>query len=320
MPACPLTGDDMRQWMTVRSDWRRPDVAQSYTLWWSDAAAYGALFPRPSADEVMTFYDFAEYYTHRPDTALSHRRATSLALRILMAIAYRLDRGHEPLRGWWQQLLPDMRRHCLEIGCGAGSDMELLAPDFGTITGVDPDPRACAVARKRGLNVYEAIAEDLPQAVREKQYDLIVMLHVLEHCLDPLTALQQASDVLSGEGTLIVEVPNNNALGRTLKKDNWHWLDVPRHLNFFTERSLRAICGRAGLKVQRIEYRGYCRQFDERWIAAEALIEARHQGREDYTPGGFTRHVLQQTLLLAMTGLASRARKYDSVRAICTRA
>ncbi|WP_176846779.1 class I SAM-dependent methyltransferase [Roseicitreum antarcticum] len=310
----------MRRWMTVRSDWRRPEVADSHTLWWSDAAAYGALFPRPSGQEVAAFYDFAEYYTHRSDGAMSRRRATSLALRILMAIAYRLDHGHEPVLDWWERLLPDARRHCLEIGCGAGGDMELLSPYFETITGVDPDRRACRVARDRGLTVHEAIAEDLPQAVRDMHYDLIVMLHVLEHCLDPLAALQQAGSVLSDDGILMVEVPNNQALGRSLKQDNWHWLDVPRHLNFFTEQSLTTICARAGLKVQRIEYRGYCRQFDERWIATEAAIAARHEGRAEATAAEFTRHALQQALLLAMTGLAPKARKYDSVRAICTRA
>lgn len=320
MPVCPLTGGKMRPWMDVRSDWRRPGVVENYALWWSDAAAYGALFPRPSEQEVAKFYDFAEYYTHRTTEEVTHRRATSFALRVLMAIAYRLDYGHEPVLEWWKRLLPETRRHCLEIGSGAGGDMQLLAPYFETITGIDPDWRACKVARERGLTVYDGVAENMPQVVRDQNYDLIVMLHVLEHCIDPLRALQEARAVLAEGGTLMVETPNNNAFGRTLKKDNWHWLDVPRHINFFTEESLRATCEMAGLRVERIEYRGYCRQFDEHWIATEAEIEARHQGRGASGPKDFARHALLQTVLLPLTAFAPKARKYDSIRAICTRA
>lgn len=320
MPICPLSKSEMRPWMSVRSDWRRPEAAEQFALWWSDSVAFGALQPRPTEEEVAEFYDFPEYYTHSPNEETTHHGATNLALRLLMAIAYRLDRGHEPLLDWWKGVLPVTRRHCLEIGCGAGGDMQLLSPYFETIVGIDPDRRACQVARDRGLTVYEGVAEKMPSAIRDHRYDLIVMLHVLEHCLDPLLALREARAVLSDEGSMVVEVPNNMALGRSLKKDTWHWLDVPRHLNFFTEDSLRLICEQAGLKVQRIEYRGYCRQFDERWIATEAMIESRHQGRNKSGAGDFARHALLQTALLAMTAFASKARKYDSVRAICTRA
>lgn len=320
MPVCPLSNSEMRPWMSVRSDWRLPESGEQFALWWSDSASYGMLFPRPSEEEVAGFYDFAEYYTHHPHEEAKHRRATNFALRVMMAIAYRLDRGHEPLLEWWQGVLPDVRRHCLEIGCGAGGDMQLLRPYFETIVGIDPDRRACQVARDLGLTVYEGVAENMPRALLDRRYDLIVMLHVLEHCLDPLLALQEAREVVSDEGTVVVEVPNNLAIGRVLKKDSWHWLDVPRHLNFFTEESLRAICAQAGLKVQRIEYRGYCRQFDERWIATEAKIEARHQGRDAANARDFARHALLQAALLATTAFVPKARKYDSVRAICTRA
>src|SRR6266850_3384010 len=113
--------------------------------------------------------------------------------------------------------------------------------------GVEPDPTARRVAAERGLEVYAGTAEELPPEIRHRAFDIVVFSHVLEHCLEPIRALQIAASRLKPNGVTVVETPNNEAAGCREAGSAWPWLDVPRHLNFFTAQSLRLACQAVGL-------------------------------------------------------------------------
>ncbi|MFN3315156.1 MAG: hypothetical protein ACK46Q_17120, partial [Hyphomonas sp.] len=100
----------------------------------------------------------------------------------------------------------------------------------------------------------------------------------------------------------------------------WCWLDVPRHLNFFTETSLRAFAGRAGLAVRDCQYWGYGRQFGDDWLDTQAGIAAVMDGQPAADAACRARQRRQAWALMARTAFAGHARKYDSVRLICRRA
>jgi 2-polyprenyl-3-methyl-5-hydroxy-6-metoxy-1,4-benzoquinol methylase len=312
-PVCPLTARRMRFWMHVNRDWRRPGAQGGWDLWWSDAGDMGQIHPRPAPADVAAFYDLEHYYTH--DTFdRTGPRVTGWLSRLMVALTWRLDRGVLPDRAWWERLVPGGA--ALEIGCGHGNLMGVYAPMMDSAVGVEPDASARAVATANGLTVYPGTAEDLPGEVLAGRYDLIVISHVLEHCIDPVAALQNAAALLNPGGVMMVETPNSRAIAQDLKGKHWHWLDVPRHLNFFTQTSLRTLVTRAGLQVERAEYWGYVRQFAPDWIETEARIDARLRGESLQRA-----HVLRQERaslwLMLRTIFASPARKYDSVRLIC---
>jgi hypothetical protein len=118
---------------------------------------------------------------------------------------------------------------------------------------------------------------------------------------------------------MVIEVPNNAALGLRQAGAYWRWLDVPRHLNFFTGESLRAFVTQAGLRVLRVDHDGYTRQFLPDWIADEAVIEAVLAGRRAEEARN-QRHVWRALRLLLRTALAPASQKYDSVRLVCRKA
>lgn len=124
---------------------------------------------------------------------------------------------------------------------------------------------------------------------------MVLMSHVLEHCIDPIGSVKNAAKLLSDEGTLVVEVPNNAALGFDWFEGKWPWTDIPRHLSFFTDRSLDRVLGNAGLTITETLYTGYARQFLPWW--REQIGDAR---------SGWP-------LLLTSAALSPR-RKYDSIR------
>ncbi|MFN3955768.1 MAG: class I SAM-dependent methyltransferase [Pararhodobacter sp.] len=305
----------MQHLLHIPRDWRRPDCPESWDLWWSEAAQFGAIHPRPGPAQIAAAYDVERYYTHQ---APPRTPRPGWPARLAAALAARLDHGLEPDAAFWRRTVPSHARHAVELGCGNGDRMVQLAPYLSEIVGMEPDPKAAAVARAKGLEVLDGTAEALPPELAARRFDFVLFTHVLEHCLDPMLALRNAAGLLADDGVLMLETPNNHAKGFRRYGASWRWVDVPRHLNFFTESSLRACARAAGLVVVRSEYWGYCRQFLPDWIAEQALIEARLSDDASATPR-IRAWEWRALDMLARTAFAAPARKYDSVRLICRR-
>lgn len=306
--ACILCDGPGRPWIHVPGDWRRPGEGGSYRLRWCDRCGFGYLWPRP--EDLAAAYQ-CEYYTHG---SAVHRRS-GFVDRAWKALAWRLDRGEHlcpdglgglaPTPGW-----------VLDVGCGDGTLLAGMAASGWSCVGVEPDPEAAHVARSKNLRVLSGSAEGLDalfdgldgEGIGEGgKFDLVVMSHVLEHCADPVKAAKAAARRLRPGGVLVCEVPNNEAAGLRLRGETWYWLDVPRHINFFTAASLSSVWGRAGIRAERVEYCGYTRQFGAEWCAAERTIGERLGVR---VPGG------GRLRLLLRTALAGAGSKYDSVRMV----
>jgi len=301
----------MRAWMVVPGDWRRPEVDERYEAVRCDQCGYGLLYPRPTPQQIRAYYDVAEYYTHRR----GGKRPASVPLvhRIRRHLAWRCDRSHTLDGELVQRNVQSTPSRVIELGCGNGA-MLLDVRQFGhEVFGVEPDPDAQTVARAAGIKVYEGSAEILPEALLEEQgahsFDVVLMRHVLEHCLDPLQALKSARLLLKPGGRLLCETPNNDALGLRFAGPSWNWLDMPRHINFFTGDSLVAACESAGFDVCESHFCGYFRQFDRPWIDTEQHIQ------DTLTKAGIrTPAHARSWALLVSTLFASRRLKYDSVR------
>ncbi|MCB1397876.1 MAG: class I SAM-dependent methyltransferase [Rhodobacter sp.] len=319
---CLVTGEPMHPAIEVPRDWRRMDDPRRWSIWWADAARFGQIHPRPDPEQIAGFYDIDAYYTHAErcnHDEEAEARAIGTIGKLLGSLAYRFEHGCEPTPEWWRSIIPGAERDGLEIGCGDGDRMRTFSPFLRHVRGVEPDPRAVRVARdERGLDVHEGTAELLPDAVKDRRYGLIVFTHVLEHTVDPVLSLQNARDLLADDGVMSIEVPNNGCEGARMMGEAWRWLDVPRHLNFFTPDSLQACAEAAGLTVRKVLYRGYVRQFMPDWITDEACIRAKLENREA-TQTDIDRQVRHSAKLLARTMLAPAGRKYDSVRILCSR-
>lgn len=293
---------------TVRGDWRRPDIDAVYEISWNQDATFGQIMPRPAASEIPSFYAIDDYYTHgRANTGNSDRIGT--LDRALLHLAWRLDGGVEPTASWWQGQLGDAPKRILEIGCGDGGTLSMLRGLGHEVVGIEPDPAARSRACDASLEVHDGVGEDIPTVVAERRFDVVIMMHVLEHCLDPAAAIRNVRRLLVPDGVCIAETPNNACLGATVFGAAWYWLDVPRHLNFFTAVSLRKAFEQEGFDITEELYRGYVRQFGVGWIEAQRTI-AERLGIPAASRRTYWRY-------LARTAFAPPALRYDSVRVVC---
>jgi ubiquinone/menaquinone biosynthesis C-methylase UbiE len=98
----------------------------------------------------------------------------------------------------------------LEIGVGTGR----FAGSLGIEVGVEPAKAMAETARKRGIKVYEAYAENLP--FEDESFDFILMVTVLCFLADPFRVLREATRVLKPRGRLIIGmIDPESPLGRS---------------------------------------------------------------------------------------------------------
>ena len=103
-------------------------------------------------------------------------------------------------------IAPDSR--VLDVGCGSGAVTELIKQWANTdVIGVEPDLARAAVARQRGLHVFDGI---LTEALLQKHgpFDTILFADVLEHLPNPAELVMLAKSGLAPKGSIVASVPN----------------------------------------------------------------------------------------------------------------
>lgn len=134
----------------------------------------------------------------------------------------------------------------LEVGCGTGGNLGLLQ-QFGAVTATECDETARAMAsRKAGIEIRDGRLPELDD-VPEQDFDLVVLLDVLEHVEDDLGALKGLTSRHGKDGRLLVTVPAHPWL--------WSGHDVTHHhFRRYTARTLRKVAEDAGYRVEAIGY------------------------------------------------------------------
>ena len=284
-------------------DYRRVDDREEWQVAWCAECEYGRLQGQFTPERVASFYP-TEYYTHGTD--LTQKIQVSFLDRLRAHLAWRFDSG-APLRPSEIELSCSRTSTLCDLGCGSGEQLGLFETAGYRVIGIEPDARARVIAQQN-YEVLEGTAEDLPAKIVGMKFDVVLLSHVLEHCIDPMTALKNVRKVLEPNGTLVVEVPNNLARGFFELRAAWPWSDIPRHLNFFTERSLLAALSKSHFMVKKVIYVGYSRQFQSEWIQTEERIW------ENIGSGERPNFKWIAWKLLFRTAFASNRVKYNSVR------
>jgi 2-polyprenyl-3-methyl-5-hydroxy-6-metoxy-1,4-benzoquinol methylase len=125
----------------------------------------------------------------------------------------------------------------LDIGCSAGIFLRHFQKILGTHpTGIEPGKAYREYAQSQGLTVYASL-EELPAG---KRFDLISLMHVIEHLPDPVGYLRNLREnVIAPDGWLLLETPNLYA----------HDCFETAHLTAFSPHTFRQVVEMAGFRV-----------------------------------------------------------------------
>ncbi len=202
--------------------------------------------PQPSFEQLMTGYydedDFAR-------ALLSELRAETLRT------------AHQKLRLLRPAGIRAEGLRVLDVGASAGAWLEVAAEAGAEeAVGVEPGRAASAGARERGLDVRTGRLEDVLDGLGGREFDLITFWDVLEHLADPRHELALARGLLAQGGSIAATFPNVAGLYPQLtyrrltpRTGLWEYPELPVHLYDFAPGTARAVFGRGGLAVDRID-------------------------------------------------------------------
>jgi 2-polyprenyl-3-methyl-5-hydroxy-6-metoxy-1,4-benzoquinol methylase len=177
----------------------------------------------------------AALYEHSSETNVEPGEEDNV--RRTMASYYRLAAPHLP-----------GRHRMLDVGCDVGFLLEAAGADgFAEVHGIEPNPVARQVAERIarahiGSRFFEQT--EFPAA----HFDLISMIHVLDHLFDPRVVLRRALENLRPGGVVVAVVHN---VGSTLAKmmgERFAIFNLFHHY-FFDKRTLAELFRRHGFEV-----------------------------------------------------------------------
>ena len=124
----------------------------------------------------------------------------------------------------------------IEIGAGGGWNLIPFIDRGAPAVGIDYSPRLVQMGIEHGINMRQGGIEEI-----NDEYDIIIINHVLEHFLDPVSALKKIVYHLKNNGIIYIAVPNilNFSLGQLQNA----------HSYYFTPASFQYYISTAGLRL-----------------------------------------------------------------------
>jgi SAM-dependent methyltransferase len=159
--------------------------------------------------------------------------------------------------------VPRGARRVLDLGCATGTTgAALKARGPVEVVGVEREPDYAREAAERLDRVITADVETLDPAALGR-FDALVAADVLEHLVDPWSALERYVRLLEPGGTAVVSLPNVGHWSTYAYLLRGTWPRRPEgifdatHLRWFTLSDALGLLTQAGLEPQAVVRRGW---------------------------------------------------------------
>jgi len=135
----------------------------------------------------------------------------------------------------------------LEIGCSTGLLLTEIRKAGWNACGVEPNEWGYNLAKEKyGLDVVNAYFQDAGYA--DETFDVVMMLHVIEHIPNPIEALTLLNKLIKPGGVLVMETPRYDTIWFKILKGRERSV-IPGHLYYFTRKSLTEMASKAGFEL-----------------------------------------------------------------------
>lgn len=137
-------------------------------------------------------------------------------------------------------------KRVLDIGCHAGSLLRLMRARYpdASLFGCDISDVKLAMA-KRACPDAELFFSSLSDLSRSSRYDVVFLMEVLEHIVDPEAVVRRLLDLVSAGGTLILTVPDGREDRYPAKDYHPEFGSYAGHINFWSPESWTYFLARA---------------------------------------------------------------------------
>jgi Methyltransferase domain len=231
---CALCGLDEGEPVAVGNDFDHRVTADSFLVLACPACGLLYLNPRPAPEEWHRLYPAGYFASSRPCT----NRIEASAIRRLLRACGRMP--------------PDAR--VLEVAYGPTLHLETVrrtAPRSWLLEAVTPHEDLTRSARASGFVAHHGWPLSLIES--GGAYDLVILIHALEHCDAPVEELRSIRRGLRPGGrVVIVSLNAASASWRVFRGRHWAGYDFPRHRCLFGPHQLARLAAEAGLALDRL--------------------------------------------------------------------
>jgi len=182
------------------------------------------LNPRPTLESMIFYYPSSTYYDHRKDEDSIKR------YRIQIKFLSKLS-----------------NQKVLDLGCARGDFLIELKKKYPNIKLVGVDSNSNYVNSK-DIEFYDRLLMDCK--FYDNEFDLITSWAVLEHVHTPGKYFEEISRILKPGGKFIFLVTNFDSLYSRIG----FWEDIPRHVYFFSRKTLKKYAKKFNFKLSKIYY------------------------------------------------------------------
>jgi 2-polyprenyl-3-methyl-5-hydroxy-6-metoxy-1,4-benzoquinol methylase len=204
---------------------------------------YYEITPRPESDFLEDYYQ-NQYYQNGIGGSLNYSSEEIINIENKQNELYQLLAPH----------IEHSKKSICDVGCGEGWNLNFYKKKGWQVTGIDISD--FGILKKNPSLQKDFTKTKLLEGLcdLEKQgkfFDVILLMNVLEHILDPVKLLDLLSKLLSKNGLLVIQVPNDysllqiHALNNNFVEDRY-WVTPPDHLNYFNKDSLVMLLDESG--------------------------------------------------------------------------
>lgn len=157
--------------------------------------------------------------------------------------------------------IPSNTKSLLDIGCGEGAFGAMVKEKISdcVVWGIEPDFASSELAKIKLDFVINDTFEKGNHLLKNK-FEIICFNDVLEHLVDPWSALRNAKDSLGENGRVVCSIPNIlhfYAIKEILFTKDWKYTSKgildQTHLRFFTRKSIIRLFEETGYQIETIE-------------------------------------------------------------------
>ncbi|MFA5074273.1 MAG: radical SAM protein [Nitrospirota bacterium] len=137
----------------------------------------------------------------------------------------------------------------LDVGCGTGNLLyEMREKGTWQGYGLEVSPVYTEHIKKQsGINIMQGTLAEAHYP--SDFFDVITMIHVMEHIPSPMDTLQETIRILKKNGLAVIAVPNIKSLVARITREQWDWVAPETHLHYFSPQTLEIALKQAGFET-----------------------------------------------------------------------
>ena len=219
---CPLCNSDSKRVFEVKDYWIRDCVECSHRF--TELAA--------ASNHVEKIYD--DSYFNGGGAGYTDYLQEAEILR---------QRGN-----WYGKLLAKYtnKGKVLDVGSAAGFILKGMTETGWQGVGIEPNESMAEFGRKNlGVEILNTSVEKY--ASKEK-FDLVTMIQVMAHFVEPKEVFRNVSGTLKANGHLLIETWNRRSLSEKIFGTKWHEYSPPSVLQFFSDEGIEKLAKEQGFE------------------------------------------------------------------------